>query len=174
MALSITLIFDVRAVLNGANIRHDASLFFDGVDDYVRVRSGIDLKGSSTVEMWVKRDQSGGAETFFSQGINTTQSYSLGFNASDNLIVTIAGQTFVSSTTITPTVPTVNGWNHIACSYDKDNDDITLMINGVASGVNNSFVTNLTEGGDIYVGKSTNSAETFEGNIHEVRIWNKI
>ncbi len=160
--------FDVRGVINGEDIRHDASLFFDGVNNYVRMVSGLNLNSTSTVEMWVQRNNNSAAEIFFSQGINAAQSYSLGFTAGNNLTLNLAGQTFNSTGTIAD-----SAWHHITCVYDKPNNTVEFYIDGALSGTNNTFVTNYTETGDVYIGKSTHSAATFTGNIHQLRVWNR-
>lgn len=72
-------------------------------------------------------------------------------------------------------------WTHIAVTYDADASNITVYINGKnmleASkncGPVNWGQTKTDEGNGFWIGHSYNRDRWLEGNISEVRIWNRI
>ena len=72
-------------------------------------------------------------------------------------------------------------WTHIAVTYDADASNITIYINGKnmleASkncGPVNWGQTRTDEGNGFWIGHSYNRDRWLEGNISEVRIWNRI
>ncbi|MEL6536678.1 MAG: LamG-like jellyroll fold domain-containing protein, partial [Bacteroidota bacterium] len=60
--------FDIRGVLNGGELRHGASVYFDGSNkDYLRVNGLLMRSQSFTLEFWAKR-LSSGEEVILGQG----------------------------------------------------------------------------------------------------------
>ena len=45
--------FDVRGVLNGSELRHETSVGFDGVNDYMRIPEYQLQQRSLTIEFWI-------------------------------------------------------------------------------------------------------------------------
>ncbi|HEX2970058.1 MAG TPA: LamG domain-containing protein, partial [Bacteroidales bacterium] len=159
--------FSITGVLNGTELRHDGFLYFDGINDYVEIADGLSLNSSFTVEFWVRRNNAGVAETFFSQGINENQSVKIGFDVNNKLKLAIAGISLASNS------PFDNKWHHVACSYNKGTGNAEIFIDGSLDR-SGSMITDYTEKGKILIGKSTtNQAESFKGYMHELRIWNK-
>ena len=164
--------FDVRGVINGADVRHSENINFNGVDNFVKVQGGANLqKRSFTLELWGKSNATGVDQVMISQGTDAFQSFSFGVDASDNLYFTMNNQTVVSSSALT----TLNEWHHYAIVYDYDANTAELFVDGVLANLSvNTIVANYLGGGELYFGKKmpSNSA-FFNGNIHEVRLWNK-
>ena len=147
---------DIRGVLNGSDIRHFTSVFFDG-DDRMTIPA-INLSGRSfSIEFWMKRGslQEG---ILFQQGSELI----IGLNDAGRLYANIGGQEFTSSASITD-----QEWHHIALTYNKEGQmnwyiDASSDANATVSGV-------LTQtSAPIIVGSS------YQGNMHDLRIWNSV
>ncbi|MCB9188578.1 MAG: T9SS type A sorting domain-containing protein [Flavobacteriales bacterium] len=165
--------FDVRGVLNGSDIRHSESLNFDGTADYVRVAGGANLKQRSfTVEFWAKVNASGVIQTIFSQGTNTTQSMAIGIDASDHFFMRIGTSTVTSDAA----VGTPSEWHHYAAGYDYTNNQGALYVDGVLvnSGNLNLYFDYQGEGKLAFGKELPNNTNFFNGNIHEMRLWNDL
>jgi hypothetical protein len=164
--------FDVRGVLNGGSIRHSESLNFDGVSDYAHVIGGANLKERSfSFEFWAKLNGTGINQTVFSQGNNPAQSLVIGFNAADQFEFSLGGQSVNS----TSAVPTPGNWHHYAVVYDYDNSQALLYIDGTLSNSGNiNLFFNYQGEGKLAFGKQLPANNNFfNGNIHELRLWNK-
>ena len=77
-------------------------------------------------------------------------------------------------------IPT-NEWTHIAMTYDADAKSVTIYINGknmlettLDYGTVNWGQTMTDEGNGFWIGHSYSRDRWLEGNISEVRIWNKV
>ena len=164
--------FDLRGVLNGGDIRHPASITFDGDENhYMRIGEGaIDLrKKSFTIDLYLRRSTTG-TSVFFSQGALTNQSLQIGFTLSDRVYFKLASKTVTGSTPITDTF-----WHHIAVTYDVESSTSSITIDAIPDAVSNQFSTIYQGTGETWVGKSTvDTPRTFRGSIHELRIWNKV
>ena len=164
--------FDLRGVLNGGDIRHPASITFDGDPaHYMRIGEGaIDLrKKSFTIDLYVRRSEMG-ADVFFSQGALTDQSLQVGFTLSNRVYFTLAGKTVTGGTPITD-----NFWHHIAVTYDIESSTASISVDAIPDAVSNLFTTIYQGTGEVWVGKSTvDDPRPFRGSIHELRIWNRV
>ncbi len=160
--------FTLTGVLNGTELRHDGFLYFDGVDDNVEIAEGLSLNGSFSMEFWIKRNNFMVTETVISQGINADQSVQIGFNTSNKLTFSVGGNSIASNYTFD------NKWHHVVCSYNKTKDIAEIYVDGALDG-SETLLTDYTEGGKLYIGKSSvsGSNETFKGYMHEFRVWGK-
>ena len=165
--------FDIRGVLNGGEIRHAASMAFDGDEShYMRIVEGaIDLsKKSFSIDFYARRSGTGSA-VLFAQGKQAQSALKIGFDASDRLYFSLAGENLTTIRAITD-----NAWHHYAITYDIEGSNASLTVDANDVVVSNTFSTVYPGRGEIYVGKSTVEAAPlpFYGNIHELRIWNKV
>lgn len=167
--------FDVRGVLNGTETRHETSLAFDGIDDWVEVPGGASLANRPfTIEFSARRARSGVREAIVTQGIDAQQSLFVGFDAEDHFIFQV-GASKVSSTQ--PIVD--NEWHYFAVSFDPENDLANLYqiddkINAKVNVGNDAFYSDYVANGRVNFGNnSANNAEYFNGNIHGIRMWSK-
>lgn len=161
--------FKITGVLNGADIRHNASVYFGGnSNQYMEIAQGINLtRKSFSIDMYAKRNGAGAA-VLFAQGGAADRSLVLGFDASDHLYLSVDGDVLTSDLTITDTK-----WHHLAFVYDHANSDATIYIDALEHGINNSYAQDYQSSGRIFIGKSTFGNELpYSGNIHELRIWN--
>ena len=172
---SITLDnFQLSGVVNGQEVRHDKTVSFDGATGYLQVANGFDFaSGSFTVEFWAKRDVLGTNQVVISQGNSPNNLFAVGFNASNNVEVTVGNQTYSSTFTNNDD----STWHHYTVAYDKPN--LTLEIfdrssSATVSSTTNNFFSSFTSGGKTYFGKnSQNNSEFFNGSAHQIRIWNR-
>jgi hypothetical protein len=162
--------FDIRGVVQGGELKHPASIYFNGTSDYMEIPEGILLnRRSFSVDFYAKRKRTG-AETIISQGSSTTQSFTFEFNTSNQIEVTLAGKKITSENTI----PVNNTWAHFAFVYDAAESKAYLYHNGLLKGTVDNFTPNYEAVGKILVAKNLMVPNSyFKGNIHELRFWGK-
>lgn len=161
---------DVRGVLNGGDIRHDASVYFDGSGANDVTIQQVNLADKSfTIEFYAKRNVGGVDQTILSHGVDAASDLSIGFNSSDQIIFDLGAQQVIGSTTIDML------WHHYAITYNKTTEDAILYVDGVIDAVDNSFDQGYTNGNEnLMIGvSSSGSTAALEGNVHELRIWSK-
>jgi hypothetical protein len=163
-SLLISKNFQVKGVLNGAEIRHNSVLFFDGVDDNATVVAGPDLKDKSfTIEFWTQRANNS-AGVIYSQG-----GLEIGFNENDNIYVKLGNQTIISVATYSST----SDWMHFAISYSQTDRKLNVFMNDKTA-LENIAVTGVFEPIDrLYIGRNMSGSNSYNGYIHEFRIWDK-
>ncbi|MDW7694046.1 LamG-like jellyroll fold domain-containing protein [Flammeovirgaceae bacterium SG7u.111] len=166
--------FDIRGVLNGTDIRHPASIYFDGTaNSYMEIPEGLTLtRRPFTIEFYIKRARNGQEEVVLSQGFEKDKGFFIGFDATDSLEVQLVDAKIKGTTKITDD----GKWHHIAFTYDIAKNTASIHIDGILSGTNNSFNADYLGTGKITIGKSHFSGGQtlpFNGNVHEVRIWKK-
>ena len=165
----------VRGITNGTDlidsltILHDASVHFDGQDDFMQINH-INLDHSNfTIEFWAKRQSQGTRECVLSLG-----NFWAGFNANNNFVIEIDGQSVVSDSTY----ETLNQYAFYSIVYNRGdasiNPQFTLFIMNDAGGTPQTqemeFYSSLE--GEMFVGFCPTDLSAFNGNIHEFRIWN--
>ncbi|WP_300977773.1 LamG-like jellyroll fold domain-containing protein [Flavobacterium sp.] len=162
--------FDIRGVIQGGELRHPASVYFNGMNDYMKIPVGIQLnRRSFSFDFYAKRKNSG-AETLLSQGATAAQSFRAGFNSANKFEVTLAGVKLNS----TKTIPADDSWVHYAYAYDANNQEAKLYINGVLDAIKQNYTPNYEAIGAILVGRDALSqSPSFKGNMHELRFWGK-
>jgi hypothetical protein len=161
--------FQVTGILNGSSGDHSASLYFDGINDYVYTEAEKNMTGKSlTFEAWVKRDQIGEA-ILFSQG-NINNDIEFGFNSNDQLEIRIGAKAVTSSERF----PDIVNWQHVAFVYDARTEVVTIYQN-FKTKVDEAAVTAYTGEGNIEFGRSMRSQNGYlNGRMHEVRVWNNV
>ena len=164
--------FDLRGELNGGDLRHPASVYFDGdPSHYMRIGSGaIDLtKRSFTIDLYARRHSTSTA-VLLSQGTLADKSLEIGFTTSDQVYFQLGNRTITSTQQITDNV-----WHHYAFTYDSENGASTLSIDAIVDQTSTNFDFVYKTLGEMWVGKAqVGAARAFQGNIHELRIWNRV
>lgn len=166
--------FDVRGVLNGTETLHSTSLFFDGVDDFMEIQAGAPLKNRDfTIQLAIRRAGTG-AETILAQGQDEGEEIFLGFNNADQLVFGINGEFITSTETFANDL-----WHYIGVSYSFENETADMYIaNGTTSGVinigDNAIFSNYEGSDRMIIGRRDHGTPGyFNGNIHELRIWDR-
>lgn len=162
----------VQGVLNGYELRHDASLSFDGSTNYVRIPEGLDMsKTPFTIEWWQQRAKGSGGkrQVVFSKGLEAGNKIEIGFTEADKLFVRIGEQEITSLLSYTS-----DEWQHFAVVYTPSNQELNVYMNDERA-IERAPVSGKFSGeGAIMLGKSVITGDQhFKGNIHELRIWDK-
>ncbi|MGB0868992.1 MAG: LamG-like jellyroll fold domain-containing protein [Flavobacteriales bacterium] len=162
--------FDIRGVLNGSEIRHQVSTEFDGSSSYVEIPSGLNLQTRDfTVEFWLKNGNYNDA-IFFSQGPGSQEGIKIGAESSGKIYFEIDGERVRTD----GNVANSNEWHHYAFAYNYSNETVEIFVDGSLRNTSNiNIYSDYIGSGKIWIGKGTfGSPDHFEGNIHDLRIWN--
>lgn len=164
--------------------------YFDGVDDQITITgsSALNLKGSLSVEAWVKlgaavADQPASNATIFGKQVNSssTRNYAAYINKAGDTLYFLgrksndAGWAFICTLYLVSQYLNDLVWHHLAFVWDRDNttsyiytDNITRKI--TAGGENFDLAT----GGSLTLGRLTDQDDSyFKGTEGEVRIYNR-
>ncbi|MBI4092477.1 MAG: LamG domain-containing protein, partial [Candidatus Kerfeldbacteria bacterium] len=142
------------------------ALVFDGTDDYATV-GNLDTNTVS-LAMWVKRDRATAGD--FDRLLLSVSNNGWGLHfANDNTLqFTKVG---VSNVNSTGTITDTSGWHHVAVTYDGSN--ARFYIDGVLDATQAYSVTFDSSSGNYTIG-SRGAAEYFDGNLDEVRVYNRV
>ncbi|MEM4134511.1 MAG: LamG-like jellyroll fold domain-containing protein, partial [Candidatus Micrarchaeia archaeon] len=155
---------------NGVNGKFNASLNFDGTDDYVATGNialiTADSQNYSNVSWaaWVKATNNQTGKTLIHKG-GEFRLYT-DSNGYPTCQVGDTGNTAVYSSTLPN-----NTWSHLICTYDGSN--IKLYLNGsqVASNSRTGSITS-SNSTNVNIGQRSNASERYAGQIDDVRIYN--
>ncbi|BDD04236.1 LamG-like jellyroll fold domain-containing protein [Aureibacter tunicatorum] len=158
--------FEIKGVLNGSKIRHQASVGFDGIQNYMLVKDGFGLANRTfTIEFWLKRNGLG-EQCIFTEGGNASEGLYIGFDANDKLELGINGEIVKTDKSFTEFE-----WKHFAVVYDQSESKAYVMVDAIYE-LDKSLTETYTGNGDVYIGKSGfGNSRYFNGLIHELRIW---
>src|SRR3989344_8593897 len=176
------------------------ALDFDGVDDYVNAGTGssLSLLGPVTISAWIYPRTFGGASKGRIVGRGTSGiANSVGFSVNNSDITAglsfgshydvLSLQTYSSNNTIT-----LNTWQHVTVTWDgtTDRTKVLFYVNGIKTGrqdngdgsdgsvtrVSDSTCSLLigVQGGDGGDCNVDNGTRDFNGQIDEVRIYNRV
>ncbi|BDD04238.1 LamG-like jellyroll fold domain-containing protein [Aureibacter tunicatorum] len=161
--------FEIKGVLNGSKIRHQASVGFDGVQNYMLVKDGFGLANRTfTIEFWLKRN-SLGEQCIFTEGGNASEGLYIGFDANDKLEIGINGEVVKTDKSFTE-----QDWKHFAIVYDQAESKASVLVDAVYE-LDVDITEKYTGNGDVYIGKAGfGNSRHFNGFIHEFRIWSTV
>lgn len=148
-------------------------LYFDGRNDYIEDSELLSGMTNATIMGWIKIDPS------FTSGLGVL----FGQNNLELLVKPVSRNYYIAAianeTTaandITRHPINANRWYHVAATYNGNNGEITLFINGerinTVGGAGSTLSTNTDK---FTIGKEANSNDKyFKGFIDEVRVFNK-
>ena len=153
--------FSLSGILNGSEIRHDASLYFDG-DVTMTIPTGLNLQNKSfTIEMWINAESTG---DLFQQGYLDGNSMTFAIKPGNKLKFRM-GDVSIESTTLIE----LNEWVHVASSFNIETNKMDFFINGELQnpGDGGYLLTNYTGEGPVVIGN------LFTGSIHGLRVWSE-
>lgn len=165
--------FDIRGILNGTDLQHDVSVAFDNnTNDFVRIPYGINLVGKSfTIEFWMRSQRSFTRECIFSQNTDPDNAIQIMLTEDGELEFQVGDQYYREDRISTSGI--INQWHHWTFVYDDVRNEAIVMMDGVPLG-SGTLQPSYTGYGDVYLGKSlVNDGYPFQGNIHELRIWER-
>jgi len=166
--------FDIRGVLNGSDLRHQESIAFDGVNDYLEIPEYNLSQRSFTLEYWAKRNSTG-KQVVFSQGLSTSHQIMTGWDNDDRAFMLIGDKMIKSNNPISD----LNNWYHYTYTFDNVNNTAEVFVNSNQAGkdisTSNTFSVNYTGAGRMTMGMaSSGTPYMFNGFLHEVRLWDKV
>ena len=155
---------------NGKTGKYNASLNFDGTDDYVS-NSSINLATPVTVSAWFKTNSfpAGSSTIFFHDSFDlSAQPFSSG---GTNYVRLQSNDRYNPDSSVDLTGFTTGTWYHLVAIYG------TTSITGYVNGVQNNTTSSTVDGafsssGSFYVGTQGASQRWFSGQIDDVRIYN--
>ncbi len=163
----------VKGVLNGTDlsnspyILHDANISFDGQNDNLQINN-INLNNTDfTIEFWAKRT-SLGEQTLLNLG-----NLILGYDASNHFTVSVDNQTISTDEELDQT----DTWAFYSVSYqqgdENTNSTITITVLNGANTIGKTQEVDIYSSleGVLYVGNNSENNNGFNGNMHELRIW---
>ncbi len=164
--------FTIEGVKAGARHDHYTSVHFNGTSDYMDTEHGLDLNGKSfTVEMWVKRNQTGAA-TIFSHGADNNQ-FAIGFAADNKLQVTVGNQVYTGKNPLANTAE----WGHIAVTYNAANGKLNAYYaigSSSTQEIDNQQAVAYTGNGKIRVGRNAAGNNYAAADIHGLKLWSRV
>jgi hypothetical protein len=159
---------------DGTNGKFNASLGFDGTDDYVQIADTANLRFDSSTQdfslfTWVKRTTTG-TEYILSKEDADNDGWRLMLNASNQVVCSQDATDVTSTTAITDT-----NWHLIGCTIDRDGNG-QVYIDGIANGSTSAMGTDtMATTSNIRIGtRSYTSTSYFNGLIDDVRIYNYV
>jgi hypothetical protein len=165
---------------NGATGKYNASLNFDGVDDYVSIAdttdSVLDITNEITLSAWVKLDAVDNNDRIILKPYSSTSwtspyAYYELYVMSDRtprfgLSINSAYTSVSSSTPVS-----LNTWNHIVATYNGS--QMKIYLNGKEIASKNQTGSINTNNEPVYIGTRTPVGnEAIDGQIDDVRIYN--
>lgn len=143
------------------------ALSFDGTDDYVLASdSGFPLVASQrTVCSWFQVSLGSGWRTIFQYGARSSLTwFGLLINPSNQVTSSLYGSDISSGTTDTDGL-----WHHACITYDGTTR--RLYLDGVQKATDTTSL--VTTSGNVMIGRNSDLAEAFPGNIDDVRVYNR-
>lgn len=158
---------------NGTSGKLQASLDFDGADDYVQIADAAALRFDAATQdfslfAWVKR-ASNGEMNIISKEDADNDGWRLQFTSGNAVRCSVDAIDIDSTLTITDT-----NWHHVGCIIDRDGNGQVYIdgnANGSATAISSEVMAN-TSNIKIGVQSFTTLQEYFDGQIDDVRIYN--
>ena len=164
----------IASVLGKGAFENNYSLVFDGSNDYVNVGTSIDAGTTSTISLWIKRDDpTNNAEALLGEDDNSSD-YFVYLNKHYGLYVRNGSHAYTYADSATTTAINTTDWIHIAVVRETVTGK--LYINGVLvetevdDGSGNAWSANTAFDA---IGAKPDASAAFGGNIDEVAVWNK-
>ncbi|MBR0309282.1 MAG: T9SS type A sorting domain-containing protein [Paludibacteraceae bacterium] len=160
--------FTVTGIRNGAATDHDVSIQLDGVSAYLTSELDKNYSNKSlTIEGWINPDKAQDA-TIFSHG-DASKSLTYQMTTSGHVIVRFGD---IRLTSAEPAVFEHGSWNHVALTYDAEEEMLTAYVNWVA--VIEAKVTDPYMGiGKLQIGRDLVGENNYlSGKVDQFRVWN--
>ncbi|MEO9853177.1 MAG: LamG-like jellyroll fold domain-containing protein [Reichenbachiella sp.] len=163
----------VTGVLNGADVSHNTSIGFDGVDDYASV-NGISLNNKSfTIEYWLQREI-GATGTVFSKGVDDAQ-IGWSFDAGGNINLAFGGNNYlIDPSSFYTVVFPEDAWQHWAMSYNRESHALKVYLNDGLIFEQSSVAFVSADIETAFLGQNVSGTNFLAGSIHEFRIWEDV
>ncbi|MCB4797992.1 LamG-like jellyroll fold domain-containing protein [Neotamlana laminarinivorans] len=157
------------------NYVSEASIDFDGVDDYLSGTSFVNGNSAVTIMAWIKSD-SGNSTDMVVAGEDEACKLWL---SNGNIPSFTISTTLNSAVTISSTSSIAfDEWHHVTGVYDNASGNMSLYIDGVevsTGSTNGAIATTASSNGNFEIGRlssSVSNQQYFKGDIDEVRVFN--
>ncbi|MCB0733682.1 MAG: T9SS type A sorting domain-containing protein [Bacteroidetes bacterium] len=175
MRYSILLL--VLSVVALSTYAQNPAINFDGTDDYIQTSfNGISGKDARTVEAWIRTTancdpSTGGKQKIITDwGSNSTgERFTMNIMRNQALRLEVNGSGLNGQTAIND-----GYWHHVAVVYDPNaSNPISLYVDGTLDTAG-TIPTSINTGTsvDMRIGLRVDNANSFEGDIDEVRVFN--
>jgi chitodextrinase len=148
------------------------ALSFDGVDDWVTISdaASLDLTTGMTLEAWVFPTAPGGWRTLVLKEQTSHLAYAMYANTDTDRP---SGEVFTTSSADVrgPASLLLNGWTHVAVTYDGA--VLVMYINGTPVASRDVSGSIATSAGALRIGGNGVWGEYFQGLIDEIRIYHR-
>jgi len=144
------------------------ALSFDGTDDYVNLGQQIEVENVRTLSCWAKKTSADTAEDII-QFDSGRISISYETQASDGFEINIYDGS--SYGVITSGVTTQNTWIHLLLTYDGSTAE--FYVDGASQGTVSTGLQTNNESDDAIGSDPTNTSLSFQGQIDDVRIYDR-
>lgn len=157
---------------------------FDGSTSWAVTDDTLDLHPAMSLSMWMRPEAAGaGTDPLIWESSpnsnSNTGAYIDWSNATWGFIVTVTNGTGAADI-VSCTAPTLNAWNHLGVSFDRDADlaIVTIAINGVAQSLTTRANTLGAGGGwanqPFYLGSRGGSSLFWQGSISHFAIADRV
>jgi chitodextrinase len=156
-----------------ASGRYGSALFFDGVNDAVRIEDAdsLDLSSGVTLEAWVRPRSLVSWKTVLMKEAGSALSYALYANTSNNVPVVEANIGGTIRRASGGGQLSLDAWTHLAGTYDGE--FFRIYVNGAQVGESARTGAITTSTGPLRIGGNVIWPEWFHGDIDDVRIYNR-
>lgn len=164
---------------SGVTGKFNASLDFDGSDDYINIgdQSAFEPMDNApfTVEAWINRDTFTTLDVIVAKDNDITtptdDGWHLYISPSDAINFIIgSGSSSHTVTSVSPYLITASGWNHILATFDGTTGYIYL--NGVLAATGVGSVLQPDNAVNVTIGAESDAGNPFDGKIDEVKFYN--
>ncbi len=161
---------------NGATGKFNASLNFDGTDDYVQAAhsSSLAITGNMTISVWVKPTNftvyRGLVSKTGSTNTNLPAPYDYYLNQTDGIPVFLRGDGTNFTSVNGTSAPTTGTWNHLVVVMSGTS--VTHYLNGKTNGTGTLSIAIADQGQPLRIGLRTDSVTKMLGQLDDVRIYN--
>lgn len=165
--------FELRAPLNNVDLKHETYLHFNGTDAFAEIPQGISFSGKNfAIEFWM-RNQSDDRRVIFSQGSEESNSIVLYAEGRSRLALVINGISY-DATMKYSNATSQTAWQHIGVSYKETEKTLFIYQNDQILLKELGCDLTFDQTSEIILGDTkVNSTESFNGEMHEFRIWSK-
>lgn len=166
---------------NWVDGKYDKAIQFDGTSTYFVVNDdeSLDIDEEITIESWIYPTAINGYRTIVSKRLGSIANYAFRiWDGKLEFYYRSTGDPVWSEWTTDTSVISLNTWQHVAVTYKFADGTLSMLVNGVQKDGHWQYTsyepTVLTNDFKLYVGSISTTGQTFQGNIDELKIWNKV
>jgi len=162
------------------SVASGCALDFNGVSNWVNLGSNVNLSpgtGDFTIELWVSPNafSAPSVERILFKNNGSPSPYNGYFLMIYNNAFRFGFGDGINSVGLqAPTSFQINTWYHVACVRDRTLGQLRMYINGVLVNTKADLSVNINQSTPLYMARASHfNGEYYNGQLDEVRIWNK-